>query len=314
MATTFVDQLIGIPVFLPNFEAPTSVTVSASLTTNATTTAKRSIAFDQATYDVYISFTGANIQGLLTITLPSGDVIDLNSYTDVPNASLEPIMSSVTVTDANGLSRIQGSIGLQSNSSVRVFVFNSAVPASASLPTVVPTFNDFVDTSANKPMTFAAGDMIHARFTVPLTRLAGGMSAYGAGIATLDRSGLVWESPQIDISAQLSGAGLGSIFSATARVKRDINGKYKVFLDLSFSWSASSSITRTLAIAGLQFRTGAAKYSCVASYAEATGVFTPSSCLASFGSNTLVIYHANVAATYYCLTGEAEIIGRPSWA
>lgn len=179
MADNSLSSKVGVPVVLPNYEPPTLIAMTNNLTTNATTVAKRSTYFNIAEYDVNVSFTGANTQGVLQLTLPAGDVID-DSVLAVPaNLSQNSIPSNVTVADATGISRYRGRVFINTTGSVRVYIDEVIV---TTLSVATSGYSNTVDTSANRPITFATGDFVTIRFSVPLVRLAGGMNAYGAGL------------------------------------------------------------------------------------------------------------------------------------
>lgn len=182
MATNSGAKKVGRTVILPNYEPWTTVSVTSTLTTNVTTTAKRKVQFENAEYDIHLAFSGVNTQGILAISLPAGDVIDDALLASQANGNLDPLFSNVTITDASGISRYFGRVHLNTTGQVRIYVYE--VIQGASNGTTLYPYANLIDTSINRPMQIASGDSISIRFQVPLVRLSGGMSAYGAGAAS----------------------------------------------------------------------------------------------------------------------------------
>lgn len=136
-----------------------SVTLTGSLTTNVTYTGLRRRVGDQLDINGAIGFTGANTQGAVTVTVPGCTIDTAKLPTITGNADLN--IGLVTVFD-NGTDNYTGRVRYNDTTSVILNLHgDDAITGTQFLNPVQ------INTSTNTPMTFANGDRITFRFSVP---------------------------------------------------------------------------------------------------------------------------------------------------
>jgi hypothetical protein len=127
--------------------------------TNTTYTAKRTRIGEWAEYQVLMSLTGTPGAATLTLTLPSGDVIDTTSLVD-SNSQFLP-GAQVQLIDT-GTAGYVGCLRAETSTTVGIYYIDDA--AAAVTRTAV---------TQAAPYTFANTDKIDITFRVPLARYAG---------------------------------------------------------------------------------------------------------------------------------------------
>lgn len=145
-----------------------SCTVTGSWVANTSYTCKKRQVGENYEYDVYVSTSGAPTAATLSINLPSGDVIDTTKMS-AANAIGSTYLSSVFINDSG--SQFYNGLNVTPNSSTSVVLRTANV--SATYPTASGISNTI-------PITFGAGDFVHAIFTLPIVGLSGSSSIYSA--------------------------------------------------------------------------------------------------------------------------------------
>lgn len=156
-----------------------SVTVTGSWTTNTTYTAKRRRAGDMAFYQVAVSLSGAPNSASLTITLPSGDVIDTDKLASTSGDFNLPF-SSGNLADTGLSGRNISAVLYSTNTTVQL------------------TYDDgngqHAPITQAAPFTFGAGDTVFASFAAPIqgwdanVNMEEGSVFYAEDIATTYKS------------------------------------------------------------------------------------------------------------------------------
>lgn len=138
-----------------------TVTVTSSITTNATTTAKRRRVGDSREYLVTTSFSGASAsEGQLIYTIP--ETIDTTKILNT--ASGTEILGSAAFYDNAGGSatgRLLGEVRYVSSTTVTVAIMDDASGTAG--------YIDNVSGSGNYPVVIAASDKVISRFLVPIS-------------------------------------------------------------------------------------------------------------------------------------------------
>ena len=136
----------------------TSFTPTGSLTTNVTYTGSwKQINSEEREYQVLMSFTGTNTEGVVTINLPAGHVIDNTA----PRLLLASLSTSVGTSDLQDTSfaTFKGRVGIEDTTTVRVqFLENSGNGELAGS----------VNTATGNPFTIDNGDLFYVRFKLPI--------------------------------------------------------------------------------------------------------------------------------------------------
>ena len=140
--------------------APWASAPTGSWTTNATYTGlEKQSSVDEKSYQVEINLSGANTQGVLTVNLPAGDVIDTSKL--VGTSTQMTILGQASVLNS-GVAVYMGRVKYENTTSVRLVTFR-------------PNGNDIdtisINSSSNDPHTFKSGDSIVLEFTVPIVGL-----------------------------------------------------------------------------------------------------------------------------------------------
>lgn len=151
----------------------TSVTMVTSWVSNTTISAFSRRVGDTKEYLVTLSLTGAPTAATLSVDLPAGDVIDTaklpTNFTD--NDAHEFSFGTATIKDS-GVNGFIGSIHYVDTNTVNAQV----VVQSGATNIIVGT-----NVNATSPMTFASGDRVTMRFSVPIVGLTSGVGTYSIG-------------------------------------------------------------------------------------------------------------------------------------
>ena len=162
----YVTNLVVGPGIQPQGAVVTewqTVTMTSSITTNATITAKERRVGDEAEYDVSIAFSNTNTQGDVYVTLPTGRTIDTSKFASTPNAYTKPL-GWASFEDATGGAYYEGTCVYKATTQVAADLIRSdSTYASGAV------FN----TNTGTPVAIAAADVIRMRFTVPIAEWAG---------------------------------------------------------------------------------------------------------------------------------------------
>ena len=134
-----------------------TVTITSSLVTNTTVTAKRRREGDSARYRVFVSFSGAPDAGELTLTLPAGDVIDT---TKLPGGT-SPNQNLGFGNYKDATANRYPTIDVWYLSTTTVYVLSGTY-------TAVPNTLEVNGTQAIA--LIASGDSIYCEFLVPLVQ------------------------------------------------------------------------------------------------------------------------------------------------
>jgi len=157
MAIKLVDEIVGVPVSLPNLSDVVAFTPTGSWSANTTYTGFVEQAGVKAHVEVRIALTGAPTSASLTLNLPF--TIDTTRMISTDTSSGNILENSnVTIRDAGTASYV-GAVGYVNSTSVAVYFLDDAA---AALSVINPV-------TQAAPMTFATGDFIIVRFTVPVS-------------------------------------------------------------------------------------------------------------------------------------------------
>ncbi len=153
----------------------------------------------------------------------------------------------------------------------------------------------------------ASGEVVEISFSVPITEwLLTAYSAYGAGLATSVKSGLVSaQTPQTALT--VTGTNWTTV-RAVGVAYSDNNGVWRLKFNLAGSVTGAPSAT-TLTITGVVFKNVANYFQTVTAFGDA----------AAFGyviPNTATVACQNVSGTTtaWRLSGDVELDSKPSWA
>lgn len=138
-------------------------TITSTWVTNATHVCKRRAVGDSYDYDVSVQLTGAPTASGLILTMPSDSTIDTSKLAN--STEYENIVGTSIVYDASGAvdqEMLLGGPTVASSTTVRIMGMDNATTDEHWLERVQDTV----------PVTFATGDRVHIRFTVPVTQLA----------------------------------------------------------------------------------------------------------------------------------------------
>lgn len=173
-----------------------SWTPTGSWSTNTTYSGKKRRVGDHAEYEVTISLSGAPTAANLTINLPSGEVIDTNKLTDT-TAGLAHLGTG-WILDSGTINYGLAQVSYNNTTSVLVRYSNASATA---------TGTNLLSVSNTAPMTFASGDKITLKFSVPISGWSTSTSIYNAAVQN-------WK-----VDANISGAnpslGTSSVSSYT---------------------------------------------------------------------------------------------------
>lgn len=156
-------QIAQMPVVTkPESWTPATTTV----TSNITVTGKKWRVGSFGFYDVFITFTGTNTQGILAVTMPTGETIDTSAVLDTSAAGAE--LGRVSVRNSDGAAFYAGSVVYQSTTSVRAMVYRSDS---------TNVSGEYVTTATPTPAitSYQSGDTIHLTWSAPIAEFAGGV-------------------------------------------------------------------------------------------------------------------------------------------
>jgi hypothetical protein len=196
------------PTGPPQYDNQT-VTMTSSWVSNTTVTAKETRRGSWAYYDVLLSLSGAPTSATLTLTLPTGRTIDTSALaggTDQNNITF----GTVSVEDT-GTQDYFGRVAYQSTTQVIPYIEN--VGSTYPTPAVI---------NATAPVTFASGDKIYMRFSVPIAEWADSANVVNYGqqdVEFLYNSG-TWDADDTTSFAYGSGGGTIGGSLTTNRSKR----------------------------------------------------------------------------------------------
>lgn len=144
-----------------------TVTMTGLLTSNVTYAAKERRIGDTAEYDVSITFSNTNTEsGSVYLNLPSGRTIDSTKIAAYVTSGPGMLNGHVSVADAsgNGYNGAPGFVSVRSSTSVYALM---------TLESGTYTTSTAINANSNVPITFANGDVIRVKFSVPIAEWAG---------------------------------------------------------------------------------------------------------------------------------------------
>lgn len=296
MSDYFEDLISGNPVVLPNYEPWTTVTVTSSWTTNVSSlVAKRMIFYDMAWYDITMVLGGAPNAGDLIFYLPTGDVINTANMSSSTNISTV-LDGAATINDVGVRSYI-ADVLYQGTGQVQI---GHGVGA-----------GNIGITNNNNPIAFGSGDVISLKFKVPLTRLAGGFTAYGSGRALSTRDGLV--APRKGETA-LTVTGTGWTTSRAVGIYyQDQDGNHRLKGNISGAATSASRTLYTISISGVVFKNITNFFQTVSAMAGGASNI-PSSGICLINTGNIQFDHSTFTTNYYAASFDVELESKPTWA
>lgn len=312
MATINVDEKVGIPLFIFNaglIEETTSFVTIGSTTnptygTGATMYRQtyREGRFAVVRYEFSQLAGGSAGSGTYLLPLMSGLAID---YT---KENVVGVGASATGNVGYGqmLANSVTYIAIPYSVNTGVFVNRIAINL------ISDTLNtDFSSTGAG----FSANPLRFS-ITVRVPIVGWDLTEYvavGSGFSTLLTPGLVRQSPQINIAAQVSCAQAGfAVNRAVAVVYQDVNAVFRLRFNLYGAFTAASISALTVTIAGV---TSAATVQAVAGLFAGNSNLPPGRHFSdtSAGTFTSQMASANLVSGII-LSGDIELASKPSWA
>ncbi len=139
-----------------------SVTLTGSLSTNATYSGRKRRVADTLEVEGRISFSGVNTEGAVTITIPDSLVINTSILAD---GSSDNKTLGIAVFEDTGGQDLFGVVGYNNTTSVAIFASEDDHGVGAAYVGI----GTAADTSSNVPLTIANGDKIIFKFSVPIT-------------------------------------------------------------------------------------------------------------------------------------------------
>jgi len=230
---------------------PTEDVTFAGIPSQFNQVAKRWIDGEWAHYQVRLEATSESTATSVTLTLPTGDVIDTDSIladadsgvTSVPNAggSMKPGATTGTNGSSNPIDIIY-----QSSSTVRVaFIREIAGSGTAHLN------SQLAIPSSDSPYDFDTGSTIYAYFSLPLVRLK------GTGTTNLNADAIKQTKWVDDTVLQIGGTGITVQSFATGRAFADSNDQWYLDFKADIKTSdATLKTTQAFTIDGVSAATG----------------------------------------------------------
>lgn len=156
--TRAANVLALIPQYITAWE---DWTPTGTWTTNTTYTGKKRKVGENMEYQVRVALSGAPNSATLTIDLPGGDVIDTSKFLftqggDTPSS----VAGEISISD-NGSNIYTGKITYIDTGTIGLKVSNTSL-----------SYLVLSNVTQAVPMTFASGDLVELKFSVPLTRLS----------------------------------------------------------------------------------------------------------------------------------------------
>jgi hypothetical protein len=299
MARNFLSALIGQQVVQPNLEANTAFTPSY-------TNISAVYAQNQGNYSRFLNRMRGTVQvvitsvsaigGIYTMTIPGGFSIDAA----LQSTSNEGMVGKIMIWDASA-SYLEyfGTVNVASATTLK---FKMAGQTS---------FNN-----NTAPITLAAGDIIFFDFDIPISGwLTTSWQAYNAGLANLVTPGLVYESDEINIAAQVTSGQAGfAVTQAVAVVYKDKNNNWRMKFNIVGTFTSASVTSLTVVIAGVSFKTGI--FQAVEGYVGGSGAAGKQSSGTSPNTGNVVVNYATAltGSTSVGFYGDVALNSKPSWA
>lgn len=226
----------------------TAYTPGCSWSTNATPTAMYRRIGDSIEVQFEVLLSGANVEGALTIDLPSGLTFDTAKML---STAAENPLGNVIIDDANDVP-FPGVVQYSDTNSVKVYYIINNDGANRS------TYSAGVDSSANVPCTFASSDVILGTFKAPI-------SGWGSQVVMSDdaETRVVASGAFLDTSSQTLTAGAAIAVIAFNNTHFDthsaqntttgiytvpVSGKYRVHGMLSVLMGGTAATSVELAV------------------------------------------------------------------
>lgn len=215
---------------------PISWTPTGSWSSNTTYTGKYRYVGSFAEFELLITLSGAPTSAALTVNLPvTIDTAAMAAGTDTGNVSI----GIANVVDASPAANYQGAVFYNSTTSVGIVVENSA----STYGTVSTSVTQAV------PITFASGDKIFARFSVPVVGRSSNVTMADRAVEEQCATSSTWDADDTGLASLVRGYAGGAITGAltTSRTKRvRFNTPIQVNDDIEIKFARGSGQVYTL--------------------------------------------------------------------
>lgn len=235
----------------------------------------------------------------VTFNLPSGMTMDMNGF-------------PLAIPSGASLSTRQPLVGV-------AYVYMSSTNSTLVLMAVATSATTVQFRRENnvtlRENILASNDEIEIDILVPIVGWSV-QTVVGAGIATLAKPGLLFQSPQINIASQVTGTYVSfAVARAVAIVTMDGNGVYRCKFNINVTFAAPSPTISSygITISGLVTKN-------VSNYFQAvTGIFSnfinPTRAYMGVNAGNIVIDTATaIGATGLMISGDVELESKPTWA
>lgn len=156
---------------------------------------------------------------------------------------------------------------------------------------------------------WASSDYIVINIETEITEYAGGMQAYGAGWATNNTPGLTQQGDWTNIT--VTGASW-TTQRAIAMYYVDKLGRHRLRFNIYGLLPNAPRTSIVVAVSGVNF---GPNYQAIDTYVEdAAANFVPSGGYSANGAGNLALKQSNVSGNLYMLSGDVELVSKPTWA
>lgn len=181
------------------------------------------------------------------------------------------------------------------------------------------TNTDKVTTALNGSSMVASGEVIFfdGEIVIPIAEWAGSANvAYGAGLATSVKSGLVAPmGNEIDLTSVLTVPGTTGLIinRAVGQAYSDANGVWRMKFNIVASFTAQSTASIGISLAGTVFKNSSGFLQPVSGFLAITT--QPARCYVAPNTGNILVTVASAANTdAVYASGDVELNAKPSWA
>lgn len=266
---------------------------------------------------VWTNIAGATITNNIT-QLRIGEYLLLNGFTAFSGTATGGSAAQLTFSGIAIATSQSGSVRLEVQTTN--LAFGTTISADGSGNLIIYTENTgsaSVSYVGSDFGTGASGKVKTVYFKDVLIRISDwigqAQSAYGAGLATSAKPGLVYRSNETTITVSCAQAGFATT-RAVATAYMDNNSVWRMTFNLVGTFTSASVTAITVSITGTVFKTGFGQ--AVNGYIGGGGSAGFQSAATSSGTGNISVNYAATftTATSVGVSGDVELDAKPSWA